>query len=70
MSMSEEQPVQALSLPNFEFSRQAPEPVRVPRSRLDQQFAVLLMRSVYDAVDALNFVPMVGNFASRTPKHG
>ena len=41
---------------NFTF----PEPVRFPRKALDQRFAVLLVRSVYDAVDALDFIPMVG----------
>ncbi|KAF8072881.1 hypothetical protein HT031_000541 [Scenedesmus sp. PABB004] len=34
-----------------------PEPVRFPRGNLDQRFAVLLMRSGYDAMDALDFVP-------------
>jgi hypothetical protein len=35
-----------------------PEPVKFPRKPLDQRFAVLLMRSSYDAVDALDFIPM------------
>ena len=35
-----------------------PEPVKFPRKTLDQRFAVLLMRSSYDAVDALDFIPM------------
>lgn len=35
------------------------EAVRFPRNQLDQRFAVLLMRSVYEAVDALDFIPMV-----------
>lgn len=30
-----------------------------PRKALDQRFAVLLMRSTYDAVDALDFIAMV-----------
>ena len=40
------------------FNPSSPEPVRIPRSRLNQQFAVLLMRSVYDAVDELDFISM------------
>jgi len=35
-----------------------PSPVRFPRPTLDTKFAVLLMRSGYAAVDALNFTPM------------
>jgi hypothetical protein len=35
-----------------------PEPVAFPRKTLDQRFAVLLMRSSYDAVDALDFMSM------------
>lgn len=53
------QDAHALSLPSFNRSRDSPEPVKLPRSKLKQQFAVLLMRSVYDAVDALDFVSMV-----------
>ena len=30
-----------------------------PRKALDQRFAVLLLRSTYDAVDALDFIAMV-----------
>jgi hypothetical protein len=37
----------------------APEPIRFPRKALDIRFAVLLMRSTYDAVDDLDFIPMV-----------
>ena len=57
------QPVQAFSIPNFEMGRTSPEVIRLPRNRLNQQFAVLLMRSVYDAVDALDFVSMVSKLA-------
>ncbi|KAG0601759.1 hypothetical protein M758_11G137500 [Ceratodon purpureus] len=42
----------ALSLPAF------PEPVLFPRKMLNLKFAVLLMRSAYEAVDALDFIPM------------
>lgn len=35
------------------------DPVKVPRNKLDQRFAVLLVRSVYEAVDTLDFIPMV-----------
>lgn len=35
-----------------------PQPVRVPRSRLDQDFAVALMRSSYNVADDLDFVAM------------
>lgn len=35
-----------------------PGPVRFPRKALDQRFAVLLMRSSYDAVNLLDFIPM------------
>ena len=41
------------------FSPSQPEPVLFPRKALDQVFAVLLMRSAYEAVDDLNFIPMV-----------
>lgn len=44
----------ALSFPLFPVSV---EPVAFPRKQLDQRFAVLLMRSSYDAVDALDFIP-------------
>lgn len=37
----------------------APEVVAFPRRRLDFTFAVLLMRSGYEAVDDLDFIPMV-----------
>lgn len=36
-----------------------PEPVLFPRRALNQIFAVLLMRSAYEAVDTLEFIPMV-----------
>lgn len=35
-----------------------PEPVLFPRKMLNLKFAVLLMRSAYEAVDALDFIPM------------
>ncbi|GBF90150.1 hypothetical protein Rsub_03283 [Raphidocelis subcapitata] len=35
-----------------------PQPVGFPRKTVDQRFAVLLMRSSYDAVDELDFVSM------------
>ena len=41
------------------FSPSQPEPVLFPRKSLTQVFAVLLMRSAYEAVDDLNFIPMV-----------
>eukprot|EP00878_Enallax_costatus_P028133 GHUV01030348.1.p1 GENE.GHUV01030348.1~~GHUV01030348.1.p1 ORF type:complete len:242 (+),score=21.70 GHUV01030348.1:596-1321(+) len=41
----------------FPFPMVTPEPVRFPRKPLDQRFAVLLMRSSYDAVDQLDFIP-------------
>lgn len=59
MILSVLQTVQAFSLPSLDRGRTSPEPVKLPRNRLNQQFAVLLMRSVYDAVDALDFVSMV-----------
>jgi hypothetical protein len=37
-----------------------PEVVRVPRARLNLKLAVLCLRSSYEAVDDLNFVPMDG----------
>ena len=52
------QEAQAFSIPSVSFNPSSPEPVRIPRSRLNQQFAVLLMRSVYDAVDELDFISM------------
>lgn len=46
--------------PNLDFSHLVqPEPVAFPRKALDQRFAVLLLRSTYDAVDALDFIAMV-----------
>ena len=41
------------------FAPTQPEPVLFPRKSLTQVFAVLLMRSAYEAVDDLNFIPMV-----------
>ncbi len=41
------------------FMGNQPEPVLFPRKALNQVFAVLLMRSAYDAVDSLDFIPMV-----------
>mmetsp|Transcript_21884 Transcript_21884/g.30443 ORF Transcript_21884/g.30443 Transcript_21884/m.30443 type:complete len:323 (+) Transcript_21884:35-1003(+) len=35
-----------------------PEPVKFPRKRLNQRFAVLLLRSTYETVDALDFIAM------------
>jgi hypothetical protein len=52
------QEAHAFSIPNLTFNANSPEPIRIPRSKLDQQFAVLLMRSVYDAVDELDFISM------------
>lgn len=46
--------------PNLDFNHLfQPEPVAFPRKALDQRFAVLLLRSTYDAVDALDFIAMV-----------
>jgi len=42
---------------NF-IDKRRPPPVRLPRTELYKPFAVLLMRSCYDAADALNFVSM------------
>lgn len=42
---------------NF-IDKRRPPPVRLPRTLVYRPFAVLLMRSCYDAVDELNFVPM------------
>ncbi len=52
------QEAQAFSVPSLSFNPSSPEPIRIPRSRLSQPFAVLLMRSVYDAVDQLDFISM------------
>jgi hypothetical protein len=35
-----------------------PEPILFARRMLNLKFAVLLMRSAYEAVDALDFIPM------------
>ncbi|KAK9902243.1 hypothetical protein WJX75_009231 [Coccomyxa subellipsoidea] len=40
------------------FMNNQPEPVLFPRRALNQIFAVLLMRSAYEAVDTLDFIPM------------
>jgi len=40
------------------FPSAGPRPVSVPRKQLDLAFAVLLMRSSYNAADALDFMPM------------
>lgn len=37
---------------------QPAETVKVPRKTLDQRFAILLLRSTYEAVDALDYMPM------------
>ena len=42
----------------FQLPITNPEPVKFPRKGLDQRFAVLLMRSSYDAVNVLDFIPM------------
>lgn len=49
------------------FSPSQPEPVLFPRKSLTQVFAVLLMRSAYEAVDDLNFIPMVRLASLLTP---
>ena len=43
-----------------------PEPILFPRKALDQRFAVLLLNSMYDAVDSLDFIPMVRPHTWRT----
>ena len=47
-------------LPTAPFTFLQPGPVTVPRRTLDLRFAVLLMRSCYDAVDAVDVIPMAG----------
>ena len=45
------------------FTQQGPlfaAPVRFPRNKLDLRFAVLMMHSVYEAIDNLNIVSSVG----------
>lgn len=49
--------VSCSTLPSSVVSVQ-PSAVRVPRRRLELPVAVLLLRTSYDAVDALDFVPM------------
>ena len=55
------QSARSFSLPqSLDFSHLLqPEPVAFPRKILDQRFAVLLLRSTYEAVDALDFIAMV-----------
>lgn len=55
----------AFTLPqNLDFTHLfQPEIVTLPRKALDLRFAVLLLRSTYDAVDAMNFVAMVNNLS-------
>ena len=55
------QPAAAFSFPpKLDFTQlMQPEPVAFPRKALDQRFAVLLLRSTYEAVDALDFIAMV-----------
>jgi hypothetical protein len=56
---SDARPPSRLPLPIWGWGAHAqPEPVKFPRRTLDQRFAVLLMRSAYDAVDKLDFIPM------------
>ncbi|KAL0035664.1 hypothetical protein WJX79_006735 [Trebouxia sp. C0005] len=59
-SLAWPQTAASFSLPqSFDFSHLLPpEPVAFPRKVLDQRFAVLLLRSTYDAVDALDFIAM------------
>jgi hypothetical protein len=45
----------ALPFPLFPVS--PTEPIGFPRKQLDTRFAVLLMRSSYDAIDELDFIP-------------
>jgi hypothetical protein len=53
------EPAIALGLQSALAAFMQPEPVGVPRRRLGLNFAVLLMRSCYDAVDDLDCTPMV-----------
>jgi hypothetical protein len=46
------------TLPTAPFSFIQPGPVAVPRRTLDLRFAVLLMRSLYDAVDSCDAIAM------------
>jgi hypothetical protein len=45
-------------LPWLNLGAPQPKPVRVPRKQLSGPFAVLLMRSAYEAADSLDFIPM------------
>jgi hypothetical protein len=47
-----------VAVPTAPFSFLQPGPVAVPRRTLDLRFAVLLMRSVYDAVDGCDVLAM------------
>lgn len=46
----------------FSSTQEDNQPIYFPRKRLNQSFAVLLLRSVYDAADAMDFVAMVGYY--------
>eukprot|EP00892_Ulva_mutabilis_P004717 jgi/Ulvmu1/2617/UM014_0068.1 len=50
--------VAGFQLPWSSFGKVQPGPVRLPRKQLVLNFAVLLMRSTYEAVDALDFIAM------------
>jgi hypothetical protein len=60
--MADTRPSQAASTSPFSYTSglipRPPEPIRYPRKILNLKFAVLLMRSSYDTVDELDFVPM------------
>ena len=60
------QAASAFTLPhNLDFTHLfQPEIVTLPRKALDLRFAVLLLRSTYDAVDAMDFVAMVNNLSA------
>lgn len=47
-----------IAAPSYLLPGPQPEPVAFPRRRLSRAFAVLLLRSGYDAVDSLDFIPM------------
>lgn len=44
--------------PGLPLINPPPDAVKFPRRVLDQRFAVLLLRSTYDACDKLDFIPM------------
>ena len=57
-------PITAVEADNFLAKSQRllrPKPPKALRPKLDQDFAVLLMRSSYNALDQLDCVAMVGN---------